>query len=156
MNEALFVYGTLMDPEVWRRVTGRRARGEPARLDGWQARLVRGRPWPGLVEMPGGVVHGLVYRGVTLVMWRRLDRYEGAPYRRRKVEVRLADGRRQTVWVYRWRPRFHAALVPCVWSGVRRGVARKQGRRGRVPRRLACVTRCPGSWSHGAQPAVPS
>jgi len=116
MNDALFVYGTLMDPATWRRISGRHDHGEPAWLDGWQARPVSGRPWPGLVETPGGRVAGLLYRGITPAMWHRLDAYEGAPYQRVRVWVRLADGQRRPAWVYRCRPRYRSALAHGVWQ----------------------------------------
>ncbi|BAN68974.1 gamma-glutamylcyclotransferase family protein [endosymbiont of unidentified scaly snail isolate Monju] len=130
MNDALFVYGTLVDPATWRRISGRHDYGEPAWLDGWQARPVSGRPWPGLVETPGGRVAGLLYRGITPAMWRRLDAYEGAPYQRVRVWVRLSDGQCRAAWAYRWRPRYGSALAHGAWQLS----AAKRGRRRRTMR----------------------
>lgn len=91
----VFLYGTLMDPEVARRVSGddrfvREAR--PALLSGWRKTLLRGTPFPTLVRDERSVVHGLLAE-VSPPTLARLHAYEGSLYRFVTVVV-LNAGRR--------------------------------------------------------------
>ncbi|MFQ3622047.1 MAG: gamma-glutamylcyclotransferase family protein [Acetobacteraceae bacterium] len=89
----VFLYGTLMDPEVAKRVSGedgflRSAR--PALLPGWRRARLRGTPFPTLVRAADGAVHGLLAEVPPEVL-RRLHAYEGPLYRFLPVRV-LCDG----------------------------------------------------------------
>lgn len=86
----VFTYGSLMFPEVWERVTGSGLRGEPARLHGFEARVIDGQSYPALVPKPGGVTDGVVYLEVGSVEVERLDGFEGDFYERLEVEVEAA------------------------------------------------------------------
>lgn len=85
----LFVYGTLMFPEVWRRVAGGEHRRQPATLHDYAAFRVRGEPYPVLAPAPGATVSGVVVYGVEDDAMTRLDAYEGDLYVRIEVEVAL-------------------------------------------------------------------
>lgn len=87
----LFLYGSLFDPEVWRRQTGALPRdpGEPARLSGWRRVGLRGSPDPTLRR--GSTTPGLLRRVDRRVL-RRLIRYEGPRYRLRRVVVATTRG----------------------------------------------------------------
>ena len=85
----VFLYGTLTDPEVVRRVAGddrflRAAR--PALLPGWRRARLRGTPYPTLVRDAEAAVHGLVAEVPSAVL-RRLSAYEGPLYRFLHVRV---------------------------------------------------------------------
>lgn len=89
----VFLYGTLRDPAVARRVAGdegflREAR--PALLPGWRRAKLRGTPYPTLVRDPEAAVHGLIAE-VPRAVLRRLSAYEGLLYRFVRVRV-LCDG----------------------------------------------------------------
>ncbi|GIX10399.1 gamma-glutamylcyclotransferase family protein [Elioraea sp.] len=89
----LFLYGTLTDPAVARRVAGedrfvREAR--PALLAGYRRVILRGTPYPTLVPDREAAVHGLVTE-VTPAVLRRLHAYEGPLYRFVTVRV-LCEG----------------------------------------------------------------
>ncbi len=96
----LFVYGTLRDPEVQRRVLGREVFGEPASLMGWRKEWIKVRAeaaeiaghdvHPVAVPSDGGELDGLVLH-LLEEDWPALDAYEGEPYAR--VRVTLKDGR---------------------------------------------------------------
>jgi gamma-glutamylcyclotransferase (GGCT)/AIG2-like uncharacterized protein YtfP len=88
----VFLYGTLMDPAVARRIAGqdrfvREAR--PALLAGYRRVLLRGTPYPTLVRDARGVVHGLLAEVPPSVL-RRLSAYEGPLYRFVAVRVLCA------------------------------------------------------------------
>jgi gamma-glutamylcyclotransferase (GGCT)/AIG2-like uncharacterized protein YtfP len=88
----LFLYGTLTDPEVARRVAGddgflRAAR--PALLAGHRRARLRGTPYPTLLRDATSVVHGLLAEVPPAVL-RRLSAYEGPLYRFVPVRVLCA------------------------------------------------------------------
>lgn len=90
----VFLYGSLMDPEVARRVAGedrfvREAR--PALLPGWRKVPLRDTPFPTLVRDEASATHGLLAE-VSPRTLARLHAYEGAAYRFLPVHV-LCDGR---------------------------------------------------------------
>ena len=87
----LFVYGTLLFPQVMRAITGRDCTGEPAALDGYARFAVRKQVFPGIVEMPGGQVEGILYRDIGDTDFSRLDEFESDIYFRRQVTVSLGD-----------------------------------------------------------------
>lgn len=83
----IFTYGSLMFPDVWRRVTGLTAAGKTARLKEFEARCLAGQTYPVLVSAPGKRTEGVVYTGVEAAALARLDLFEGDFYRRREVMV---------------------------------------------------------------------
>mgnify|MGYP000045648540 CR=1 FL=1 len=89
----LFVYGTLRDPELVRRITGRTFPTEPASLPGW--RLVSPAQsrsgYPEIVPDPEGCVPGLLLHDLDPASLHRLDAYEEG-YVRRQVRVRTGSG----------------------------------------------------------------
>ncbi len=100
----LFLYGTLLDPVVLARMSGRRGLGRralPARLPGFRRVLLRGTPYPTLVAARGEAVAGLVME-VSGRPLRRLAAYEGPSYRLRPLRVLTPRG----PW------RVHAWLAP--------------------------------------------
>ena len=95
----LFVYGTLLDPALLARLTGRPALLRPALLDGFRRVRLRGTPYPTLVRGFGTVRGALLHadqRG-----FRRLHRYEGPRYRLIRLRARPIGGR-TTVAAFAW------------------------------------------------------
>ena len=62
--------------------------------------MLRGQPYPGIVESPGRTVPGTLYLGLDARALLRIDRYEGPPYSRTKVVVTLAGDRHVAAWAY--------------------------------------------------------
>lgn len=104
----LFSYGTLQQEEVQVATFGRRLAGQPDALTGFEQSLVRIDD-PAVVEASGKSHHPIVaFTGrdgdrvagtvfeITAAELASADSYEVAAYRR--VEARLASGRR--AWVY--------------------------------------------------------
>ncbi|MFC4062017.1 gamma-glutamylcyclotransferase family protein [Planomonospora corallina] len=96
-ERALFVYGTLMFPEVLRALLGRVPESAPAVAEGWRAARLPGQVYPVLVPAGEGTARGLLITGLTAAEWRVLDEYEGPMYELRPVE--LTDGRRGHAYV---------------------------------------------------------
>jgi len=133
--DALFVYGTLMFPEVLEVLLGRTPEMAPAALDGWRAAALADRVYPGLVAAtrPGVAAAGRVLLGLDDHERGVLDAFEESIYERRTVE--LADGREATTYVWLdgdavlpddWDPhtfaRDHLAVYVDHWSTWRRSM----------------------------------
>ena len=103
----LFLYGTLLRPDVLERMAGQPGlarRLRPARLVGWARVALRGTPYPTLVPAPGATTAGALLRCGPAAR-ARLRAYEGASYRLVPVRVATARGPvRARAWVAaRWR-----------------------------------------------------
>jgi gamma-glutamylcyclotransferase (GGCT)/AIG2-like uncharacterized protein YtfP len=85
--ESRFVYGTLQDAQVQARVFGRIVQGEPDMLDGFRKAEINGTVYPIAVIDSAHVVSGQVIE-VTAEELVRIDRYEGAEYRRIPIRLR--------------------------------------------------------------------
>ncbi|MBI4558309.1 MAG: gamma-glutamylcyclotransferase [Candidatus Hydrogenedentes bacterium] len=95
--EQIFVYGTLMDASIQRRILGRTAEARPGTLHGYRKTMVHvdGQGFPNIEAAEGHAVNGLILSVDTMSL-AALDAYEGAEYQRR--QVLLADGK--IAWVY--------------------------------------------------------
>jgi gamma-glutamylcyclotransferase (GGCT)/AIG2-like uncharacterized protein YtfP len=95
----LFVYGTLMEPDVRRDVIGRTVRTHRDLLRGYRMSSMElgGHVFPCIIE---DASQGEPIEGLRLEIddndLKRLDKYETSAYQR--TEVRLASGRK--AWVY--------------------------------------------------------
>jgi len=96
--EKLFVYGTLLEPEVQMGVFQRVFTGTPARLKGYEriSVMLDGAPYPSIKESRNGVVVGEVF-AVTPYDLMRADKYEGVEYKR----IRLTIKNGADAWVYK-------------------------------------------------------
>jgi gamma-glutamylcyclotransferase (GGCT)/AIG2-like uncharacterized protein YtfP len=99
-TDALFVYGTLMFPDVLDVVLGRTPAMAPAALDGWRAAALADRVYPGLVAArPGVAAAGRVLLGLDDRERAVLDAFEEDDVYERRPVV-LADGRAATTYVW--------------------------------------------------------
>jgi gamma-glutamylcyclotransferase (GGCT)/AIG2-like uncharacterized protein YtfP len=96
--DALFVYGTLMFPEVLEVLLGRTPEMAPAAVEGWRAAALVDRVYPGLVAADGLMAAGHVLLGLDADEHRILDAFEEETYERRPVV--LADGRAAVTYVW--------------------------------------------------------
>jgi gamma-glutamylcyclotransferase (GGCT)/AIG2-like uncharacterized protein YtfP len=98
-EDALFVYGTLLDAAHRTSLLGREVAAAPARLDGYERRCAR---YFYIVRRAGTETPGLVLSGLGERDFAVLDRYEAVPrlYTRKKIEVADAGGAALRCWVY--------------------------------------------------------
>ncbi len=116
-REPLFAYGTLQFPAIIAAVTGRTLTGTPAVLDGYARFGIRDEPFPGIIPSEPHQVEGVLYTDVTPAERRRVDIFEGEPYHRETVTVRLPeDGTRIEAITYVIRPRWRTILSPSGWD----------------------------------------
>lgn len=83
----LFTYGTLMIPSMMHAVTGRHFAFREATARGYARFRIRGATYPGLVARPGAATDGVLYLDVDAPSLARLDAFEGALYRRTRLNV---------------------------------------------------------------------
>jgi len=95
----LFVYGTLKQEALLRRLLGKVPPAVDASLDHYRRYRLRGRPYPGIRYRRHDRVDGRLLSGLSLAQLRILDRYEGGEYRRTRVRVNTQMGK-QVSWVY--------------------------------------------------------
>ena len=110
----LFVYGTLLCPDVATAVLGRAPAVEHARLYGYERVKVRGEHYPGI---PGnGNVEGAVWRDVTAAEITVLDAFEGELYTRTLLQVCLMSGEPVHAAGYVFRDAFRHLLTQDAWD----------------------------------------
>jgi gamma-glutamylcyclotransferase (GGCT)/AIG2-like uncharacterized protein YtfP len=97
----LFVYGTLMDPEICRSLLGRTPLREPAELAGYERRTVRHASYPAITATAGTTVRGLLLRRISNSELAVLDDYEGDEYERIRVKARVNEIDVEA-WAYVW------------------------------------------------------
>jgi len=89
----LFTYGTLVFPEVWKRIAVRKFEGERATLRGFSIYRVKDAVFPGIVRScVEDYVTGMLYRDLDGETLFELDAYESDFYLRETVQVTLEDG----------------------------------------------------------------
>ncbi len=93
----LFAYGTLMFPEVISAVVGRSPAGLAAKIEGYKNCSVKDRSFPGLLHTGGGTVTGVLYPGLSLAEWAKLDAFEDDFYRLQEVVVTVDGGERKAL-----------------------------------------------------------
>lgn len=89
----LFVYGTLLDETFAGRLLEKPVAGVPARLLDFEILRLERLDYPAVLEAPGEVVAGRVYRDLSPEDYDRLDAYEGVVeglYRR--IEAMIVAG----------------------------------------------------------------
>lgn len=121
LGPGLFVYGSLRSDASRGREEARRAfalleaNGQPEGLASLPGKLFAVAWYPGYVADVQGRVTGELWGLSNPAILSRLDRYEGEAYVRELRQVRRADGRRATAWVYRYAR--DVAGVPLIPSG---------------------------------------
>jgi gamma-glutamylcyclotransferase (GGCT)/AIG2-like uncharacterized protein YtfP len=94
----LFIYGTLLDPEIQQHIIGRIVPTIPAELDGFVKGEINldGNVYPRIEPMNGETVMGAVVE-LTEMELAFVDHYEGTEYTRQTVT--LSDGTQADVYV---------------------------------------------------------
>ncbi|MDD3762350.1 MAG: gamma-glutamylcyclotransferase [Nevskiales bacterium] len=110
----LFVYGSLLSPQVRRIVVGNHPPAAIATLRGFRRVSLHGHTFPGLVPAATVRTRGLLI-DVSAAQLRRLDRYESDYYRRLPVTVSGADGARRRAEVYVLSPAYRRLCRPAPW-----------------------------------------
>jgi gamma-glutamylcyclotransferase (GGCT)/AIG2-like uncharacterized protein YtfP len=97
--DELFVYGSLMEPDLRRRLLGREVSAQRAYLRDFEHRRA---DYFYVVRQPGATVEGLVLGALSPGEFSALDRYEEVPrlYTREQLAIHSVDGRPRRAWIY--------------------------------------------------------
>ncbi|MGL5826642.1 MAG: gamma-glutamylcyclotransferase family protein [Nocardioides sp.] len=93
----LFVYGSLLFPEVMEVLIGRNPRRRPAAVDDWRVVGLPGEVYPGLVSSPGSTASGELLCDLTGSEWEVLDAFENDIYDLAVINSRALGA---DVWAY--------------------------------------------------------
>ncbi len=116
MPSNVFVYGTLMAPQIIAAVIGREPASEPAVLAGYRRSCLEGELYPGIRPDPQARVQGLLYRHLQDQELHSLDRFEGDLYRRSAVTIDLQDRPSLQAEAYIVRPQHRHRLTDDPWD----------------------------------------
>jgi gamma-glutamylcyclotransferase (GGCT)/AIG2-like uncharacterized protein YtfP len=116
MHNNLFAYGTLMVRQIMHSVSGLDLAGVPASLPGYRRRLLRGEVYPAIRPHTRDRVEGMLYTDLNRSAWQRLDRFEGAFYRREAVQLELPDEQRVRAQTYVLKPEYAGLLSREPWT----------------------------------------
>jgi hypothetical protein len=112
----LFAYGTLLVPEVMRRVTGRTFRATAATLRGYAALRFLDHVFPGLVAFPDKTAEGILYFDLDPATLKRITAFEGDMYRLTTVTVETCSGEWTEAGVFVTRPAYRRYLLAREWD----------------------------------------
>jgi gamma-glutamylcyclotransferase (GGCT)/AIG2-like uncharacterized protein YtfP len=111
-----FAYGTLMCQDIIQQVTREPLAGEPAQLDHFRKRTLKGETYPGIIPARDETVDGIVYYHLSPMALRRLDAFEGEMYFRPRVEVRTDHGTLISAYTYVLKKEFEDRLSDKPWN----------------------------------------
>jgi gamma-glutamylcyclotransferase (GGCT)/AIG2-like uncharacterized protein YtfP len=122
MQTNVFAYGSLQLSAVMTAVTGRHFAAVPAQLRGYARYSLRNRRYPGLCPRRGHITDGVLFRDVDALSLRRLDAFEDAFYRRRRLTVFIGGEHPALAEVYVVDPASYRMLESRRWKleGFRR------------------------------------
>lgn len=115
MND-LFVYGSLMNPEVYRIFIQPKHKPVSAVLKGYQRFFVSGYEFPGIKTDENSEVNGLLLLGLTDEQINILDNFEADWYSREKVDVLLESNTTKSCEVYLFQKRYQHLLSDRIWD----------------------------------------
>jgi amino-acid N-acetyltransferase len=111
----LFVYGTLIVPEILEEVVGRQYRMIPAFLKDYARFRIKDERYPAITPVAGAVTDGFVCLNVDRGAFEVLDHFEGDPFQRLLVRV-VAEDTDLQAFTYVMRPGREDQLTSESWS----------------------------------------
>lgn len=111
----LFVYGTLIDPEIYQLVTGKKRSSIPTRMKGFKVLRVRNQVFPGMISSPDSSATGALYQGLSELELLKLDHYEDDFYERKLIQCEINTDETVLAWAYIIPKEFHSVLSTSDW-----------------------------------------
>lgn len=100
--QSIFVYGTLLSPEITSKLTGKSFKMTPAVLPGFKKYCVKENDYPAIIPMDDSNTSGMVLEDIDDSSLNVISFYEGDEYVKKKVTVLLNDTPKKVltfVWV---------------------------------------------------------
>ena len=98
----IFVYGTLLSPEIITKLTGKTFKTTPAVLSGYKKYCVKDFDYPAVIQIDDSITSGMVLENVDDYSLYVISFYEGNEYEKLKVNINLNDESKEVlvfVWV---------------------------------------------------------
>ncbi len=115
-NTQLFVYGTLMWPEILKAVIDRIPVMEDALLEGYRRLKIKDAVYPALIKAESHSVQGKLIRGLNYNEIVLIDDYEGDEYERKEVFIKTLSGRKEAAFVYVFSEDYRERLLDENWN----------------------------------------
>lgn len=112
----LFVYGSLMNPEVLEAILGTSFPLKGARLKNFKRVKVKGASFPAIFPKKGSAVDGMLIEDLSEQYLTLLDDFEGDYYQRESVSVVTSDKSQQLCQVYIFKSKFSELLSDHDWN----------------------------------------
>lgn len=113
MEQNLFVYGTLIFPEILKKLTGEEINGVPAILENYKRYAIydgdMARSYPAVIKENNERVEGILLLGIKQSVIDIIDFFEGNEFERSIVPVKAADNI-YFASVYVWKESQHFKL----------------------------------------------
>lgn len=100
--QQLFVYGTLLFPEIFEKLSEKKFETIPAIIRGFIRKRIFGCDYPAIVESLNSEVKGLLVRNVDEKTMQLLTFYEGDEYEKRETEVWI-ENEKINAFVFVWK-----------------------------------------------------
>ena len=111
----VFTYGSLMYPPIWKRVVLGDYEHSDGYVSGYRRLRILSKVYPALIRGDQRV-QGVIWFQVSTADVDRLDRFEGAYYRRSKCFTKLIDGSTVRCQVYLWNQCYQDLLLNLEWD----------------------------------------
>mgnify|MGYP000860520224 CR=1 FL=1 len=111
----LFVYGTLMDPEIYQLVTEQKRFPSPSVAIGFKVLKIKNAVFPGMIIFCDGKAYGALYHDISEKELEKLDNYEDDFYERIIIECYSEDKQITQAWAYIVPERNHDVLSSSEW-----------------------------------------
>ncbi len=102
----LFVYGTLLSPEIVRSLTGKKFLSTPAKLQHFKRYIVKSCDYPAIIPFTDSVIMGMILENVDADSLKLIEFYEGDEYTRKKV-IAIAGEKEMAVYAFLWKSETH-------------------------------------------------
>lgn len=97
----IFVYGSLLFPEITKKLTGKSFKTLPAILEGYKMYSVKGCDYPAIIQQEGSKTVGLLIENMDNLSLAIISFYEGNEYEKEQVTVN-SDGKSTTALTFVW------------------------------------------------------
>jgi gamma-glutamylcyclotransferase (GGCT)/AIG2-like uncharacterized protein YtfP len=111
----IFVYGTLMNPDIWFKVTKENNSFKKTVINNYSRSKLKGELYPGIFKKTGSNVIGKIYFDVSSHAISKLDIFEGERYERTKVDT-IVENKSVNAQTYVLTSKFHYLLTMEEWN----------------------------------------
>ena len=95
----LFAFGTLRDPDVIEKITGKKHKMVPATIEGFKAVHTKGNSFPAAIKDDKSTLKGVLVTGLSKDDWKKIEYYENQLYSTEVRDVNV-NGKKGKAQIY--------------------------------------------------------